>query len=135
MKETFFNSAKKGLRSPWMLGQLVIWVILVLGSLIVAMFLQYSSLSSSQLPAIAFVLNLLALFCGGFVTARKSEYRGWIAGGIQGTLYVLILLLIAFLAFDTLTTIHPLWLSMLAFGGGALGGIAGIQTKTNKKSF
>ncbi|MBA4600842.1 TIGR04086 family membrane protein [Thermoactinomyces mirandus] len=135
MKETFYNSAKKGLRSPWMIGQFVIWAILIFGSLIIAMFLQYSSLSTNQLPVFALVLNIVALFCGGFVTARKSEYQGWIAGGIQGTLYILIILLLAFLAFDTFTTIHPLWLSMLAFGGGALGGIAGIQTKKNKKSF
>lgn len=135
MKEAFYNSAKKGLRSPWMIGQFVIWAILVFGSLIIAMFLQYSSLSSNQLPVLAFALNLFALFCGGFVTARRSEHRGWIAGGIQGSLYVLIILFIAFLAFDTFTTIHPLWLSLLSFGGGALGGIAGIQTKNNKKSF
>ncbi|MBA4548619.1 TIGR04086 family membrane protein [Thermoactinomyces intermedius] len=129
MKEAFFDSAKKGVRSPWLIGQCVIWGIVLLGSLIVTLFLQYSTLSSHRLPMIAYALNFAALLSGGFVTARKSEYRGWMAGGIQGIIYALIILLIAFLAFDSLTSIHPLWLSLFSFGGGALGGIMGVQTK------
>ena len=129
MKEAFFDSAKKGVRSPWIIGQCVIWGIVISGSLIITLFLQYSSLSSHRLPMIAYALNLVALFSGGFVTARKSEYRGWMAGGLQGIFYVLITFLIAFLAFDSLTSIHPLWLSLFSFAGGALGGIMGVQTK------
>jgi len=127
MKEAWFDSAKKGWRSPWMIGQLFIWGIIFIGSFIAAVFLRYSSLESADIPFISYILNGLALFAGGFVTGKKSGKKGWYYGGVQGIIYAFILLLIGFLAFDSLTTVHPFMFSACSVGISSIGGIIGVN--------
>ncbi|MBA4541351.1 MULTISPECIES: TIGR04086 family membrane protein [Thermoactinomyces] len=131
MKEAWFDSAKKGWQSPWIIGQLFIWGIIFIGSFIVAIFLRYSSLESADIPILSYILNGLALFAGGFVAGKKSGKRGLYYGAAQGIIYVAILLLIGFLAFDSLTTFHPFMFSAFAIGLSSLGGILGVN---NSKS-
>jgi putative membrane protein (TIGR04086 family) len=132
MKETWLDSAKKGWRSPWVSGQLLIWSIILVGSFLVALFLRFSSLESNQLSVIAYLLNAVALFAGGFFTAKKTGKKGWYYGGIQGFIYTIIILFIAFLAFDSLPTVHLMLFFLSAFGISSIGGIIGVnQSKSS----
>lgn len=128
-KESLFGSFKWGWRSPWVAGQICIWGVVLVCSFITALMLKFTSLGSSQLPAISYAINALALLLGGFVSGRKAGQRGWYYGGLQGIIYAVILVLISFLAYDSRMMINPLVFVICAFLAGALGGISGVNTK------
>lgn len=128
MKERIFDSSKWNLGSPWIIGQMIVWGVVLIGSLITAFLIRYSSLDSSLLPTIAYGINAGALMVGGFISGRKAGQKGWYYGGFQGLLYALIVILIGFLAFDSSMVINPVLFAISAFGISAIGGILGVNT-------
>ncbi|SEN35371.1 TIGR04086 family membrane protein [Lihuaxuella thermophila] len=128
-KEFFLGSVQRGWRSPWVAGQISIWGVVLVCSFITALMMKFTSLGSSQLPAISYAINALALLLGGFISGRKAGQRGWYYGGLQGLIYAVILVLISFLAYDSPMMINPLVFVICAFFASALGGIFGVNTK------
>ncbi len=115
------------IRSPILSGLVLMLTIVLLGSLIVSLLLQFTNLSESKMPIITYVVNAISLLTGGFITGYKAKERGWIYGGITGILYTIILLLVAFLAFDIVLTTKTLLTMISAFGISAIGGIFGVN--------
>lgn len=118
-------------QSAWIAGQVAIWLLMLVGSFLVACLLQFTSFDASYLPLSAYILNALALLVGGWITGRKTKRKGWYFGGLQGVIYALCLLIIGFLAFDTMIRIHPFLFIICAFGLSAIGGIFGENTSKN----
>ncbi|MBD1371722.1 TIGR04086 family membrane protein [Hazenella sp. IB182357] len=119
---------KSKLRSPLLLGQLIIWGIITLTSFFIAFLLRYTSFESVQVPMLAYATNFVSLLLGGFISGRFARAKGWLYGGIQGIIYALLLVIIGFLAFDTSLIINPLLFTICAFGLSAIGGIVGVNT-------
>lgn len=126
MKQSFFQTAKNSLQSPWLLGQCWIWGIILLGSFLLAIVFNFTSFPSSQMNLFAYALNIVAISAGGFFTAKKSKQKGWLYGGLQGIIYSALIMMIGFLAFDAHLSIHPLIFVLGAFGFGAVGGMIGV---------
>lgn len=116
-------------RSPWVVGQLGIWGILLIGSFLVALFVRFPSFHSDYLPLSAYLVHALSLLGGGFLSGKIAGDKGWLIGGSQGVIYTLTLLMISFLAFDQMIKIHPLLMMICAFGLSSIGGILGEHTK------
>ncbi|AUS08469.1 TIGR04086 family membrane protein [Laceyella sacchari] len=129
MKEALFDTAKKGWQSPWLVGQCWIWGIILFCSFLAALGLRYTSLPSDNVTAISYIVNAGALFAGGLASGRRAGRKGWMIGGIQGVLFVLLVWLLSFLAFDAAPTINPLAFLCFAFAVGGLGGMIGVNTK------
>lgn len=102
-------------------------IIVLLGSLIVSFIFQFTSVSESKMPIFTYVVNALSLLTGGFVAGFKAKERGWFFGGMTGILYTIILILIAFLAFDVALTIKTLVSMISSFAIAAIGGIFGVN--------
>ncbi|SHE46979.1 putative membrane protein, TIGR04086 family [Seinonella peptonophila] len=117
----------ESISSPWLNGQLIIWGILLASSLIVTCLLRFTPLSEKTLPSIAYIVNVISLFLGGYFSGKAAGTRGWLFGGLQGLIYATVLILIAFLAFDTVTQLHPTLLCIWGFVLSALGGILGVN--------
>lgn len=115
--------------SPLLLGLAVVWGLVLVGSLLAALFLQYASVNEDYLPYFTFGINGVALLGGGWISGRRSGKMGWLYGGSVGCLYALIVILIGFLAFDAAMQIHPIVFAAGAFTLGALGGIFGVNTR------
>lgn len=128
MKEMLLDSARRGWKSPLLLGQLYIWSLVLLGSFLIALLIRYTSLEMDALPIIAYLINALALLIGGFASGRRSQQRGWYYGGLQGIIYALLVMLIGFLAFDSAMVINPILFALSSFGISAIGGIIGVNT-------
>ncbi|MBA4495750.1 TIGR04086 family membrane protein [Paenactinomyces guangxiensis] len=128
MKENLLDSSKWSLRSPWVMGQLFVWGIILICSFIAALLMRYTTFDSSQLTTAAYGINALALFVGGFISGRKAGQRGWYYGGLQGIIYAAILLIIGFLAFDSGMVINPVLFMACAFGISAIGGVIGVNS-------
>lgn len=128
MKEMLLDSARRGWKSPLLLGQLYIWSLVLLGSFLIALLIRYTSLEMDALPIIAYLINALALLIGGFASGRRSQQRGWYYGGLQGIIYALLVMLIGFLAFNSAMVINPILFALSSFGISAIGGIIGVNT-------
>jgi putative membrane protein (TIGR04086 family) len=133
VKENIIDSLKGGLRSPWIAGQLYIWTMILMGSFIIALFMRYTSMTTNQLPMLIYTLNALSLLTGGFVAGKRAGTKGWAVGGIQGIIYVLLLMLICFLSFDASMAIHPGLFMICAFGLSSIGGIFGVNTSSSRR--
>ncbi|RAL26619.1 TIGR04086 family membrane protein [Thermoflavimicrobium daqui] len=127
MKDSSLRKAKLGLSSPWIAGQFVIWMLVFTISLIMALLFTYSSLESQFLSQITLVINSITLFIGGYTAGKKAQKKGWYYGGMQGLIYCLILILIAFLGFDMSIQSQALIFLLIAFSISAVGGIIGVN--------
>lgn len=129
LKQTPMDGTKSPrINSPLLTGLLVSFTIVLLGSVITALLLRFTATPESSLPSFTYSINGLALLVGGWFAGRKAKQRGWLYGGLTGILYVGIILLIGFLAFDTAMRVQPLLFILCATGLGAIGGIFGVNT-------
>lgn len=115
------------IRSPILSGLVLMLAIVVIGSLVVALLLQFTGLSERNMPVITYAVNALSLVVGGFVAGRKARERGWLYGGVTGVLYTLVLLLISFLAFDAAVTSKTFVSMISSFAIAAIGGMLGVN--------
>lgn len=122
------EALSRGWQNPWLAGQLLIWLIVIILSFGVALILRYTSMETSTLPTLTFFINAIALLSGGYIAGKKAGNKGWYFGGMQGVIYSILLALISFLAFD-LEMRASLWVFLVcAFGISALGGIFGVNS-------
>jgi putative membrane protein (TIGR04086 family) len=129
LKPSSSESMPKRSGSPLLVGLVAVWGLVLLGSLLAALLLQYASVNEDYMPYFTFVINGIALLGGGWISGRSSGKKGWLYGGSVGCLYALIVILIGFLAFDASMQIHPLIFAAGAFSLGALGGIFGVNAR------
>ncbi|MDR6226356.1 TIGR04086 family membrane protein [Desmospora profundinema] len=122
------GTGKLQLNSPLLTGLLVIFAIVLAGSVVTALLLRFTATAESSLPYFTYGINGIALLAGGWCAGRKARQKGWLYGGLTGILYVGIILLIGFLAFDTVMRVQPLLFTLCATGLGAIGGIFGVNT-------
>lgn len=114
--------------TPVMSGLMYMILILLIGSVITALLLQFTAISERSLPYFTYSIHLIGTLIGGFAAGRKVEGKGWIYGGMTGLVYALLLTLIAFLAFDQGLSSKSLAMLAGAFGSSAIGGIFGVNT-------
>lgn len=129
MKQSVLNgTGKPKLNSPLLVGLVVVFTIVLAGSIVTALLLRFTSISETSLPYFTYGINGIALLIGGWCAGRKAKNRGFLYGGLTGILYVIIILLIGFLAFDTTMRIQPVLFTICATGLSAIGGILGVNT-------
>ncbi|PTM58328.1 TIGR04086 family membrane protein [Desmospora activa] len=129
MKQSILDGASKPkLNSPLLSGLLIVFAIVLAGSVVTALLLRFTSITESSLPYFTYGINGIALLIGGWCAGRKAKQRGLLYGGLTGVLYVIIVLLIGFLAFDTTMRIQPVLFTICATGLSAIGGIFGVNT-------
>ncbi len=97
--------------------------------LIVSALVQYTPLTEAVLPYITYATALIAIFVGAAYVAKKLEAKGWLNGGITGLVYLLGLVVFAFILVPEFN-IHLGYISkvFLAFVTGAAGGVFGINS-------
>ncbi|MFD2369837.1 TIGR04086 family membrane protein [Brevibacillus sp. GCM10020057] len=101
------------------------------GALLATFLLSFTDLRESSLPYFTYVINVIGLLTGGYVTGRRCGGKGWYYGGLTGITYFILVLLIGFLGFDA-----PMQWGMLLFLLGAfvlagLGGILGVNSNNS----
>lgn len=115
------------IRSPILSGLLLMLFIVLIGSIVVSLVIQFTEVSESRMPLLTYIVNAVSLLSGGFVAGIKAKERGWFYGGMTGVIYILILTLIAYLAFDLVLTFKTLVTMISSFAISAIGGIFGVN--------
>ncbi|SFS58682.1 TIGR04086 family membrane protein [Marininema halotolerans] len=127
MKQATTSGTHPALRSPLLAGISIVLGVVLSGSIITAMLLRFTSVEESSLPYFAYGINALALLSGGWISGRQAGHRGWLYGGLTGIIYVVLVLIIGFLAFNTQMRVQPVLFTLCATGIAAIGGIFGVN--------
>ncbi|MFH5182259.1 TIGR04086 family membrane protein [Paenibacillus sp. TAB 01] len=116
-------------QSPLFSGLMFAMVFMLIGTLLTSLLMLATSLQESSLFAYTMSIHGIAMFIGGIVSGKRSESKGWYHGGVLGIVYTLIVWLIGFLAYDAGFSAQTLYLALLSFAAGALGGMIGVNVK------
>ncbi|QHE53111.1 TIGR04086 family membrane protein [Pontibacillus sp. HMF3514] len=115
-------------------GWATILVMMLVSSLVLALFLRFTDMTSGTLQWVTLVLGLLTLFIGGFVSGAKGKERGWMLGLFTGLGFVLIVLLFQYLGYQ-----KGMSTTQMMYQGGytlaaMLGGVIGVNMGGDKQS-
>lgn len=108
--------------------------LVLIGALLAALLLSFTTMRESSLPYFTYVINVIGLLTGGFVTGRRCGGKGWYYGGVTGLTYFLFVLLIGFLGFDAPMQWATFLYLMGAFAIAGLGGILGVNSANAGKT-
>ncbi|MEW9667242.1 TIGR04086 family membrane protein [Ammoniphilus sp. 3BR4] len=113
--------------SPIIIGMLTTVGLVLVGSLITSLMLQFSNLSEFSLSYFTYTVNGLSLLIGGLIAGKKGGHKGWYFGGLTGLAYFVFIVLVGFLALDVTPQLSALFYLAFAFLVGAVGGIFGVN--------
>ncbi|NGQ94265.1 TIGR04086 family membrane protein [Brevibacillus sp. SYP-B805] len=115
-----------------MTGLVYTFCLVLIGSLITALLLAFTSLRESTLPYFTYTINVISLLVGGFITGRRCGAKGWYYGGLTGGAYFLLVLLVGFLGFDVSMKLTTLFYLIGAFVIAAAGGVIGVNSAARR---
>lgn len=96
--------------------------------LISALIFHFTPISEAFLPITSLIILSVSAFVGGCVGAREAGIRGLLHGIIIGTVFFLLIAILALIiAPETLAIIHIIKKLLACVVAGALGGILGIS--------
>lgn len=113
--------------SPLLSGIVYSFGVMIIITFLVSFLLLLSGMKEQSLPLYSYFIHGIALFVGGFASGKRAGNRGWFHGGILGLFYCVIILLIAFLGFDSAFSLQTLLFIGLSFVFGAFGGAIGVN--------
>lgn len=116
-------------QSPLFSGLMYSMIFMLIGTVMTSMLMLITSLQESSLFGYTMSIHGIAMFIGGIVSGKRSISKGWYHGGFLGIVYTLVIWLIGFLAYDAGITKETLYLLLLSFAAGALGGMIGVNVK------
>lgn len=100
---------------------------MMIGALVLSLLLQGEMLEEPELALYTYLVHGIAIMFGGIVSGKRAKQKGWSQGGLTGLLYVVLLLLISFLALDTSLTLRDCILLAPGLVIGAFGGMIGVN--------
>ncbi|XEC93145.1 TIGR04086 family membrane protein [Paenibacillus tarimensis] len=120
---------KVRITSPLISGIVYAAVWLGTGALILSLALHFSGLKESELPQYAYIIHAFSTLAGGFVSGKRAGRSGWYNGFLLGLIYGILVILIGFLAMDTLLTVRSVVMLAMTSASGAIGGMIGVNAK------
>lgn len=128
---TFERVGQWKLGHPVLAGLCNAFIWLGLGALALSVLLVASSSSEEGSAAYVYLIHGFALLVGGWSAGRRSGRKGWYYGGLTGLLYMLLVLMIGFLAMDAGLSWNKALYILLSFAAGGIGGMIGVNMKKN----
>ncbi|GAB7386519.1 hypothetical protein BSNK01_03540 [Bacillaceae bacterium] len=120
------TSAGNGI-SPVIIGLSVVLFLVLLGSLLVALFLNFTEMKEKNMTFLTYLVNGISLLVGGFFTGKKCRNKGWYYGGLTGIAYFFVIAAVGFLAFDISLNLSSFTYLLYAFLISAVGGMIGVN--------
>ena len=106
-------------------GWVFILLFIVISSFVLALVLQFTTISQWMLSWVAFSVGLVGLFIGGLITGMKGKSKGWVVGGVTGLGFTLFIFLVQYLGyqngFSMQQMLHHSGFILAAIFGGMIG--------------
>ncbi|WP_128895949.1 TIGR04086 family membrane protein [Longirhabdus pacifica] len=122
--KTFRNGTSYSLLS----GLTFAFIMLLFITFILSIVLRFSAMKESNLDIVSYFVHFMCILIGGWMCGKRVSSKGWYYGGMLGVLYSTAILLIAYLAFDSFSSLHAALISGVCFTGGAIGGMIGVNS-------
>ncbi|MFD2670453.1 TIGR04086 family membrane protein [Marinicrinis sediminis] len=124
----FNKSGKLEVTGPMLYATGFAFVMMIVLTMISSLWIAMTDMDEAG-PLLTLCIHGAALFLAGASAGRKIGSKGWYYGMICGLLYSLILILIAFLAYDSGLHLYSLLLVVCACSCGMLGGMIGVNVR------
>jgi putative membrane protein (TIGR04086 family) len=115
--------------SPLFAGLVYAMVVAVTATVFISLLLALTGLREESLPLYVYMIHGIAVFTGGFISAKRAGLKGWYRGGLLGVFYGILVTLISYLGFSEKVGLDTLVFLLICFLIGAFGGILGINAK------
>lgn len=114
-------------------GELIAFIINILGLVIMSLIMTYSSISDTNIPTLVIAVNTLAILIGSSIATIKLEKKGILNGLIIGMLYMIIYLIISLIFAGNINfSSKTILLIILGIIAGGIGGIIGVNLNRKK---
>lgn len=123
------GSTVNGIKISVLLKSLIFaYAISLLAFLVEGGIIHFTKVSEDIIPISVSIISALSILLAGIYTAKRTESRGWLNGGIVGFLYIFVIALLSYFLIPGYQ-IELLLLGKLALGFlvGAVGGIIGVN--------
>ena len=104
---------------------------LLILTLLVSIFNYFNIISGSVLSVSKILICIISLFVGGFIIGKKSNKKGWLEGLKLSFIFLIILMIFNYLAFDNIPNFKNLIYYVIIITSCVFGSIVGINL--NKK--
>ncbi len=125
---SMYKEHSNRLSSPLLSGLIYSFIVMGITTLATSLLLTLTSQDEQVLSIYAFIIHALSLCVGGWMAGKRSGEKGWYYGGICGTIYGIIVVLVGFLGFDQSIDLQSLFLLLGSFVISAIGGMVGVNT-------
>lgn len=114
-------------------GELISFVINIIGLIILSAIMTYSTLSDNSIPTLVISINTLSILIGSSIATIKLEKNGIVNGLIIGAIYIIIYLLISLIFAGNINfSVKTILLIILGIIAGGIGGILGVNLNRKK---
>ena len=117
-----------------MYGWLTIILLLTLISLILALFLRFTSFTNPLLDQLAITAGFITLFFGGLISGIKAKQKGWIIGLILSLSYSMIIYLYQYLGYGEHFTLIQAFYHVGFLIVTIIGAIFGVNLSGNRQT-
>lgn len=129
-QEGVLKDGTKGFLKGVVVSGIMTFILLAISALVIT----YSPISENVAGAFSIICVIVSALIGGGVAAKSAVSRGFLKGALTGVCYVLLLYIIASLASDKFVVSgHTACLFAIGAVAGAIGGIAGINSRRKRK--
>lgn len=113
---------QEGKLAALLYGWIFILGLLLLSSIVIALFLRFTNLTESMLSIITLIVGLLILFTGGLIAGIKGRARGWMIGLTIGIGFTIFTFFVQYFSFNepftfTQSLYHLGYIISAMFGG------------------
>ena len=105
--------------------------IILISTFILSIFNYFNIISGTTLSVFKILICIISLFIGGLVIGKSSSKKGWLEGLKLSLVYLLLLLIFNYLAFNSILSIKNIIYYIIIIISCIFGSIIGINL--NKK--
>jgi putative membrane protein (TIGR04086 family) len=106
--------------------------LLLLFTIVLSTLLRFTPLTENDLGFLPTLLSAAALIVGGVFTGVKSRTKGWLAGGLTGFFFSLLIIFFRIVFSHHLPNLNQIVFYLMAIGLMSLGGIFGVNLSVRK---
>ncbi len=117
---------------PTLYGLAIALLWALVGTIIVGLYAHTAMPQDRTLIIATYTVHCIAIFFGSLSASRAAARRGWYYGSVTALYYVLVMLCISALAYDTFSFDPAGWLrAAILIAVGAFCGIIGVNTTSS----
>lgn len=121
---------KSQVYSAVLYGWLIVFSLIMITSMILAIFLRFTNLGETQLSWLTFSAGMIILFIGGVFAGLKGKTKGWMIGLCIGLGFTLIVFFIQYLGYKQAFTFEQLLYHIGYLIAAMVGGVLGVNFVT-----